>query len=100
MDHVLEQIKSIAIKYKVDKILLFGSRARGDNTSVSDYDIAVFANGLSDLDKARFCSDVEELDTLKKIDVVFVDKNISDTLLENLKKDGVVIYEQVANQTK
>jgi len=29
-------------RYKVDKIVLFGSRARGDYSSVSDYDIAIF----------------------------------------------------------
>ena len=100
MDHVLEQIKSIAIKYNVDKVLLFGSRARRDNTSVSDYDIAVFANTLSDLDRARFCSDIDEVNTLKKIDMVFVDRNISDALLENIKRDGVIIYEQAGNKTE
>lgn len=53
VDYVLEQIKAIAIKYKTEKVLLFGSRARGDNTSVSDYDIAVVGNNLSALAKRQ-----------------------------------------------
>ena len=31
LDYVLEQIKKIASKYKIEKVVLFGSRARGDN---------------------------------------------------------------------
>ncbi|HHV16764.1 MAG TPA: nucleotidyltransferase domain-containing protein, partial [Gelria sp.] len=45
MDEVLQKIGQVAGKYKVEKLVLFGSRARGDNSLRSDYDIAVFGNG-------------------------------------------------------
>ncbi|HBW39012.1 nucleotidyltransferase domain-containing protein [Desulfosporosinus sp. BICA1-9] len=93
MDSVLEQIKEISLQYKVDKIVLFGSRARGDYSSVSDYDIAIFENHLSALDKARLRDDVDEIETLKKIDIVFVQENFTDELMESIKRDGVIIYE-------
>ncbi len=93
MDSVMEQIKEIAMKYKVEKILLFGSRGRGDHSLVSDYDIAVFEKELSPLDKACFCADIEEIDTLKKVDIVFVHESFTDELMENIKRDGVTIYE-------
>ncbi len=93
MDSIMEQIKDIAMKYNVDKILLFGSRARGDHSLVSDYDIAVFEKDLSSLDKAYFCADIEEINTLKKIDIVFVHESFTDELMENIKRDGVTIYE-------
>lgn len=93
MDSVLLQIKDIAMKYKVEKIALFGSRARGDNSSVSDYDIAVFGKHLSILDKAHLCADIDEIETLKKIDIVFVQENSTDELMESIKRDGVIIYE-------
>jgi len=38
MDRVIEHIKEIALKYRVDKIILFGSRARGDHSSVHEKD--------------------------------------------------------------
>jgi predicted nucleotidyltransferase len=47
MDYILEEIKTIAEKYSVRKVMLFGSRARGAHKTTSDYDIAVFDNGLS-----------------------------------------------------
>jgi len=97
MDSVLEQIKEISLQYKVDKIVLFGSRARGDYSPVSDYDIAIFENHLSTLDKARFRDQVDEIETLKKIDIIFVQENFTDELMESIKRDGVILYEEVGS---
>ncbi len=100
MDKVIEQIKQMAKKYKIEKVVLFGSRARGDYSVNSDYDLAVFGDGLSKVDEARFCDDVGEIETLKKIDVVFIRQNTADALLQNIMKDGVIIYEQAEWENK
>ncbi|SET64241.1 Predicted nucleotidyltransferase [Natronincola peptidivorans] len=97
-DYVLVDIRGVATKYKIEKIILFGSRARGDYSTVSDYDIAVFGNGLSSMDKALFCSEIEEINTLKKIDVVFIDESLDDKFIENVMREGVTIYEQTRNK--
>jgi len=99
LDSVLEYIKKTAAKHGIDKVVLFGSRARGDASSVSDYDIAVFAKELSLVDKARFCEDVDKIPTLKKIDVVFVNNGSADKLIESIKKDGVIVYEKERDKT-
>lgn len=94
-DPVLQKIREISMKYKVQKAVLFGSRARGDHSPVSDYDIAITGEELSDFDKACLCADVEEIDTLKKIDILFVDVGIKDDLMKNIARDGVTLYEQI-----
>lgn len=33
---------------RIERVVLFGSQARGDQTEESDYDIAVFVHGLTD----------------------------------------------------
>jgi len=33
---------------RIERVVLFGSRARGDAREDSDYDVAVFLNGLAD----------------------------------------------------
>ena len=44
MDSVITKIAEITKKYSaVVKVILFGSRARGDDTPKSDYDIAINA---------------------------------------------------------
>jgi len=39
-ERVLKDISAFAKKYSINKVILFGSRARGDNTERSDIDIA------------------------------------------------------------
>lgn len=38
---VVDEIRSLAQKYEVRKVILFGSRARGDFREKSDIDLAV-----------------------------------------------------------
>lgn len=91
---VITGIKTIAEKYPVSKIVLFGSRARGDNTKKSDIDIAIytlpeFAN------RGHFASDIEDLETLLKIDTVFINEDTDEKLIKNIQKEGIVIYERL-----
>lgn len=91
---VIAGLKTIAEKYPVSKIVLFGSRARGDNSTKSDIDIAIytlpeFAN------KGHFVSDIEDLETLLKIDTVFISKDTDEKLIKNIQKEGVIIYERL-----
>jgi|SRR5208283_4711275 len=48
---------------RLERVILYGSRARGDAQPDSDYDVAVFLRGMNDLD-ARMA----ELDRLAKIE--------------------------------
>lgn len=45
-DEVIQEIREIAEKYKVEKVILFGSRARGDFHRTSDIDLAVKGGDL------------------------------------------------------
>ena len=84
-------IITLARKHGIQKVILFGSRARGDNWERSDIDLAVSGGNIAD-----FSYDVdEEVWTLLLIDVVNLDRYISDELLEEIRRDGVVLYEKV-----
>ena len=90
-DVVLQQIRSFAQKYQIERIILFGSRARGDFHRTSDIDLAVSGG-----DFANFSIDVDELtDTLLKYDFVNLDGAVQPELLESIQKEGVLIYEKV-----
>lgn len=88
---VLDELISIAERYQIKRIILFGSRARGDFRRTSDIDLAVSGG-----DFARFVLDVEEeTSTLLKYDFVDLDRNIQEELLKSIEKEGVVIYEKI-----
>lgn len=99
MDKVLNEIKQIALNYKnINKIVLFGSRARGDNTDKSDYDIAVFAN-MDYSDECKFKNDIDDIETFYKIDLVFIkERHIGTEIYQNIMNDGVTIMDKF--QTK
>lgn len=89
-DRVFEELCSFAQKYSVNKIILFGSRARGTNTERSDIDIAVYGGDFD-----GFYWDVKEkIYSLLMFDIVQADTSVSDDLKQEIEKDGVVIYEK------
>lgn len=93
MDKIFSELKSLALSCDAVKLVLFGSRARGDHTQKSDIDIAVF--GLTPINKLRFVAGATDISTLLKIDVVCCDKNTSPELLKNINRDGVILMDKL-----
>lgn len=88
---VLNEIKRIAEKYDVKRVILFGSRARGDYHRASDIDLAVEGGRITD-----FILDVKETtSTLLNFDIVDLEKTAPGKFLEAVKKEGIVLYEKV-----
>ena len=80
MDKTIEQVKRLAHRYGVPKLVLFGSRARGDHHARSDYDFAVW--GCTPQQRAQFSDAVEnDLDSLYSVDLVFVSEHTDAALL-------------------
>lgn len=88
---VIQEIVELARENDVVKVILFGSRARGDYKERSDIDLA-FCGGNS----SRFILDIDEkTSTLLGFDVVDLDKPTKKELLDSINREGVVIYEKV-----
>ena len=88
---VIEEIRNLAQKYDIEKVILFGSRARGDFRRTSYIDIAVTGG-----DFARFALDVdEETSTLLEYDIVNLDRDMQDELRESIEKEGRILYEKI-----
>lgn len=92
-DKIIDSIKYIGEKYNnIDKIVIYGSRARGDNRKTSDIDIAVYCKDSSH--KGAIYCDLDDINTLLKLDIVFIDDNTDKKLLDNINRDGIIIYEK------
>ena len=88
---VLEEIKKIAEKYEVKKIILFGLRARGDYHRASDIDLAVEGGRITD-----FILDVKErTSTLLNFDIVDLKETVPVEFLEAIEKEGIILYEKI-----
>ena len=93
IENVYAQIRDFAEKFDVEKIVLFGSRARKTNHLKSDIDIAVYG-----CKKFELFSDAlnEDLWSLLQLDIINMDKdNVSPDLISEIERDGVVLYEKI-----
>ncbi|AFM43107.1 putative nucleotidyltransferase [Desulfosporosinus acidiphilus SJ4] len=92
---LIQRIREIGRNYAIEKIVLFGSRARGENNPTSDIDLAVFP--LPEFNsKGRLTSNFDDLNTLLKIDTIFISETIDPKLLDNINREGVSLYERSA----
>ena len=92
-DKIIGGIQEISHQYLIDRIVLFGSRARGNAKKNSDIDLAVFPSPNFN-SRGYFSSAMDDLETLLKIDLVFVDEQTDVTLLESIRQEGVLLYER------
>ena len=89
--NIINSISDLACRCNLDKVILFGSRARGDNRERSDIDLAIQGG-----DTVAFAASADEdIPSLLMFDVVDLDKPVQRELLDEIRKDGVVIYEKV-----
>ena len=89
-ERVFREITMFAKKHSIQKVILFGSRARGTHRVRSDIDIAVYGGNFD-----SFYWDIKEnVHSLLIFDIVEADGDISEELREEIVKDGVVIYEK------
>ncbi|TYC85951.1 toxin-antitoxin system, antitoxin component [Acetobacterium wieringae] len=101
MEKLFEQVKKCASNYpNIYKIVLFGSRARGNYRPNSDIDLAIFSSSRSNLEVANFTDEIEDLDTLLKFDIVFMTPDADSRLLENVKQEGVILMELLSNKVE
>lgn len=89
MKNIYKMIADIGKKYDVEKIVLYGSRARGDNRERSDIDIAVF--GAATDRKNDIIEAIDQLPTLLDFDIVFISEKTNESLLKNIEKDGIIL---------
>ncbi len=92
MEHVYNQIREICAEERAARVMLFGSRARGTAEEKSDIDLAVW--GCPDFPHLEDRLD-NELWSLLQLDIVNMDESSSHKLLEEVLKDGKVLYEEV-----
>lgn len=94
---ITDELCRIAKQHQIEKLVLFGSRARGSSHDQSDIDLAVWGirNAAAYLD---FQEDIEsQVPTLLRFDLADMDNGlgVSDALRAEIAKDGVILYEKI-----
>jgi predicted nucleotidyltransferase len=96
IDEIKAFVTPVVEKYPIEKVILFGSYARGDASEASDVDLIVDSKGRLH-NRKIFALGGELLDVLPvRVDVYDVSEIPNESVMyENINKDGVTIYESV-----
>jgi uncharacterized protein len=92
-------IKKLSKLPFVEKIILFGSRARKTNRERSDIDLAIVCPTATETEwNIQLMDIIEEADTLLKIDCLRFDTLKSDSKIKKeILEDGIILYEKKHN---
>ena len=91
-------IEVIAANGRVERAVLFGSRATGTNSVSSDVDIALFGDRLTLTDWVRLSAVIAQIPMAQSVDLLLY-ASISDrTLREHIRKHGVEWYPRATHQ--
>ena len=84
VEEVISRVAELCRQYDAQKVILYGSRAKGTALERSDIDIAV--SGVEDCD--TLSDAVEGLPTLYSVELLSLDTCRKDLLLEDIRQYG------------
>jgi predicted nucleotidyltransferase len=94
-DETILKIQSAFIKFPgIEKVVIYGSRAKGNYRNGSDIDITLFGKELSLQILLRLMNEIDELNTPYMFDISIYDTLSSETLKEHIDRVGLVFYER------
>lgn len=89
---IREKVSGIAENYGVERVYLFGSYARGENTETSDIDIRIDKGKIRGL--FELCGFRNSLvDSLGKDVDVLTTQSLDDQFLKHISSEEILLYE-------
>ncbi|MBI4937549.1 MAG: nucleotidyltransferase domain-containing protein [Nitrosomonadales bacterium] len=92
-DSILGDLRRVFSAYpEIERVLIFGSRAKGAFKDGSDIDLAVFAPTMSDQRFTRLWGELDGLPLVFKMDVLHWNKLGNERLKSKIPNEGKVLY--------
>ncbi len=76
----------------IERVLIFGSRAKGGARPGSDIDLAVIAPEMTDAEFARLWNAIDDLPLVFKVDLLHWDRLANTRLKDKIPREGCLFY--------
>ena len=93
-------IDIFAANERVERAVLFGSRAMETFTPASDVDIALFGDRLTLTDQANLATAIDELPMAQRVDLLLYKTVSNDALCKHIEQHGVEWYRRAQEETE
>jgi len=87
-------IDLLAANERVDRVVLFGSRAMGSHRPASDVDLALFGDALTLTDQAKLADAIDQLTMPQQVDLKLFKTIDNPKLIDQIQNHGVVWFER------
>ncbi len=89
----IQNINSIFAQHQsVEKVIIYGSRARGDYKPYSDIDLVLIGECVDDLTELKIEYELDDLLLPNKFDLAIYNKISNPDLLEHIQVSGKLLY--------
>ena len=92
LEHLKEIVRPVAEQYGVERVSLFGSRARGEERPDSDYDFLISCRNIKSFFKLGGLLNSLEDALMGNVDIVTEDSSDRE-FIQDIKQDAVIVYE-------
>ncbi len=91
-ERTLKELREYFLSQKnIEKVLIYGSRAKGTYHNGSDIDFAIIGENINTL---RIHSDLDDLPTPYKYDILDYKNLTHEGMLQSIETDGKVFFEK------
>ncbi len=93
-DTVIDEIQGVFRRHaNIQKVLIFGSRAKGNYREGSDIDLAAIGNDLNYSLLLSILTEIDDLELLYSVDLLDYQKTLNTPIGEHINRVGQVFYQ-------
>ena len=93
-DTVIKELQDVFRRHaNIKKVLIFGSRSKGNYRSGSDIDLAVIGNNIDYNLLLNILCEIDDLELLYSVDLLDYQKKIGTPLGDHIDRVGQIFYE-------
>nr|WP_314895547.1 nucleotidyltransferase domain-containing protein [uncultured Flavobacterium sp.] len=92
----ISKINSVFVKHsEIEKVIIYGSRAKGNFRNGSDVDLTLFGNELKDGLVGEINLEIDDLNTPYLFDISIYNQLTSESLKDHINRVGKIFYERI-----
>ena len=94
-DQTIEKLSRVFSRYpQIEKVVLYGSRAKGNFRNGSDIDLTIFGTGIDETMLGRIAAEIDDLLLPYTVDLSIFDTIANRELREHIERVGVVFCDR------